>query len=411
MPNCEDAVIPMPHNFDNISFLVGDRSVLEQMVEQRALPPFDALVIDFLDALSKRLMRQPSAKPFPDVISFAFWCRKSSVLQMRQTYPDLSSRRGRGIAFHIAPSNVAVNFAYSLVVGLLSGNANIVRVPSRDFMQVSIICEALSDTLREWPAMAPFLCLIRYDRNKSINDTLSAYCQSRLIWGGDDTIGALRQSPLGARGIDIAFANRYSFALIDAANYLTMSDKRAIADRFYNDTFLTDQNACTSPRLVVWLGEDSVTTRARAAFWSEFEQLSQEKYQLQEAVAIKKLGQFCVLSATKAGVKKASDSNNLVYRVQIAALDDSTMGFTEVGGYFLEYLAQDIAEILPVCDERCQTLSVLGVEKENIDAFLRDYRPAGIDRVVAVGKTMDFNLHWDGYDLIYTLSRTVSVSL
>ena len=32
---------------------------------------------------------------------------------------DESLRLGRGIIFHIAPSNVPINFAYSLVAGLL----------------------------------------------------------------------------------------------------------------------------------------------------------------------------------------------------------------------------------------------------------------------------------------------------
>lgn len=41
--------------------------------------------------------------------------------------------QGRGVAFHIAPSNVAVNFAFSLAAGLLTGNANIVRLSSKPF--------------------------------------------------------------------------------------------------------------------------------------------------------------------------------------------------------------------------------------------------------------------------------------
>ena len=40
-------------------------------------------------------------------------------------------RMGRGVVFHIAPSNVAVNYAYSFAVGFVLGNANLVRLPSR----------------------------------------------------------------------------------------------------------------------------------------------------------------------------------------------------------------------------------------------------------------------------------------
>lgn len=89
---------------------------------------------------------------------------------MKQGYPDLSTRWGRGVAFHIAPSNVAVNFAYSLVAGLLSGNANVVRVPSRDFQQVDIICHEIKMTLQEYPQISPYICLIRYECDKATND-------------------------------------------------------------------------------------------------------------------------------------------------------------------------------------------------------------------------------------------------
>ena len=48
---------------------------------------------------------------------------------------------GRGTVLHITPSNVPTNFAYSMVFGLLSGNNNIIRLPSKNFLQVKILCE------------------------------------------------------------------------------------------------------------------------------------------------------------------------------------------------------------------------------------------------------------------------------
>ena len=34
--------------------------------------------------------------------------------------------------------------------------------------------------------------------------------------------------------------------------------------------------------------------------------------------------------------------------------------------------------------------------------------PKGIDRVVPLGRTLDFSLNWDGYDLIYSMSRVLT---
>ena len=66
----------------------------------------------------------------PEIITFAFWCRLSNILRFRKAYFTNKIKMGRGKALHIAPKNVPINFAYSLVIGLLSGNQNIIRVHS-----------------------------------------------------------------------------------------------------------------------------------------------------------------------------------------------------------------------------------------------------------------------------------------
>ncbi|RAV23587.1 acyl-CoA reductase, partial [Staphylococcus warneri] len=44
-----------------------------------------------------------------------------------------------------------------------------------------------------------------------------------------------------------------------------------LLEKFYNDVFWFDQMACSSPRLVVWIGEKIET------FWTEFERKIQKK--------------------------------------------------------------------------------------------------------------------------------------
>ena len=98
------------------------------------------------------------------MITFAFWIRKSSTSKLRERFDrdDGYFRLGRGVAFHIAPSNVPVNYAYSLVAGLLTGNANVVRIPSKDFPQVEIINNAIKKALKDEKnaPMRQYICLI-----------------------------------------------------------------------------------------------------------------------------------------------------------------------------------------------------------------------------------------------------------
>lgn len=84
-------------------------------------------------------------------MTFAFWIRKANILEMLNRFMGEGSFVcERGVVFHIAPSNVVVNYAYLLAAGLLTGNANIVRIPSKDFSQIELLNRTLRETLKEY---------------------------------------------------------------------------------------------------------------------------------------------------------------------------------------------------------------------------------------------------------------------
>ena len=67
------------------------------------------------------------------------------------TLHDRDSRLGWGTVLHIAPANIPVNFAFSFLMGFLSGNINYVRVPSNPYPQVDLIVGAIDDILADPP--------------------------------------------------------------------------------------------------------------------------------------------------------------------------------------------------------------------------------------------------------------------
>ena len=72
-----------------------------------------------------------------------------------------------GLLFHITPSNIPTNFAYSLIFGLLSGNKNIIKVPSKIFPQVDIICSAINKALKKFNSLKNFIKIVRYSDNEN----------------------------------------------------------------------------------------------------------------------------------------------------------------------------------------------------------------------------------------------------
>lgn len=401
------------NNLNKIKFLTGNAEGLVNINKIFAKEPFNENIINFLNDLSQSLILNREAKNYSDVVTFAFWIRKSSSLKLKERFYDKNNLSlGKGVVFHVAPSNVPVNFAFSLASGLLTGNANIVKVPSKDFAQVNLIIEALNKVLNneKYEDLKDYIYLIKYERYKEVNDLLTGLCDMRVIWGGDNTISEIRKSPLNARAGEITFADRYSIALINSNYYLNLdlNLKRKAAQDFYNDTFFSDQNACTSPRAVIWTGNK--ISEAKKEFWRLEHELVKNKYNFQDIQAVNKLTSFYILAADKLNVKLENEfEDNLIMRVKVKELDHDLMNYKDNSGYFFEYeVKENILEIKNLLDnKKCQTLAYLSDDVQELkDLIMSGLK--GVDRIVKFGKTMDFDLIWDGYNLFSQLTRIIS---
>lgn len=402
MQKSEDAATLMPLSSEQ--FIVGNADILAAMPDSKPLPPFSEEAVSFLNALSGFLLKK--GKAWSDVATFAFWCRKSALTKEKEKYDDLNRRLGRGVVFHSTPSNVPVNFAFSFAAGLLAGNANVVRLPAKDFEQVNVVCDAVNELLNgEFRSLAPYVCMLKYAPDKAVSDRLSAMCDVRVVWGGDMTIAEMRRSPLKPRATEITFADRHSILVIDADEYLRIENKAKTAQDFYNDTFFSDQNACTSPRIIIWLGREK--EKAKAAFWKSVHALAKEKYTLAPVQAVGKLAAFYRAAANKA-VRLIPSEDNLIMRICVKELSPDLPDYKYNSGFFFEYDANDLKDIRPVCTEKCQTMTYIGLSEEQLEDFFKNVAPKGVDRAVPVGKSMDFTLDWDGFDLIRQLSRKIA---
>ena len=398
----------MPSPLDQVRLLSPGRLDWEAWKLRRNDPPFSDRTVDFLGAVSSILLRHKEARAFPDVATFAFFCRRSNIIALRKAYDSGERRLGRGVLFHVAPSNVPVNFAYSLVAGLLSGSRNIVRVSSKPFPQVDIIVDAIERAASAHAEAADRIVLVRYERESNATDQLSSVCDVRIIWGGDETIAEIRKSPIPARSFDVTFADRYSLAVIEASAVVGSKDLDRLAMDFYNDTYLFDQNACSAPHLVVWLGSGETISTARELFWNRLLPVVRRKYTMRDAAAVRKLEAFCA-QAVAMPARREGTLDNLLWRVTVKTLEPGVENFRCPEGYFTEYAAKSLEEIAPVVTSKFQTLAYHGLEKEQLAEFVLSKRLSGIDRIVPIGSSTDFSLTWDGYDLYRTLTRMVAV--
>jgi hypothetical protein len=403
----------MEQAFDNLTFVFPKEKSLEEIQKISPLEIFSEDAISFLDALSKELVSNSEIRNFPDLATFAFFCRKANVIKFKKRYllEDLI-RLGRGLVFHIAPSNVPVNFAYSLFSGILAGNVNVVRVPSKEFEQVNIIANCIERLAikNEFQLITDRIFLLRYNRISSNTDVLSSVCDVRVIWGGDETINQIRRSKIPAKSYDITFANRYSFCLINADNYLEAKNKNLIAQGFYNDTYLFDQNACTAPHSIIWMGSQESIENAKLLFWQTLEDLVEKNYEDSPAViAIDKLTAFYTQAIKLNNVTKVKTANNSLWRINLNELSSEIEKYSCSSGYFLEFNIDSFSDLKKIVNRKYQTMAYYGFSKEELSVFFKESNLFGIDRIVPIGRTLDFSLIWDGYDLIRSLSRTCEI--
>jgi len=407
MRKSADVVILMQQNF-NLSDVTILTSSLEA-IEVKPLPIFDERILTFFSELSRSLMKDKLAQKYSDVVTFAFFCRKSNLQNLQKKYTEDLLRFGRGMVFHIAPSNVPINFAYSLLVGMLSGNVNVVRVSNKNFPQVDLVVRHIKALSSNFPDIVERIILVRYAHESDANAYFSSLCSVRIIWGGDDTIRHIRESLLPARSFDICFADRYSLAVIDAQKMLQESNINALAEGFYNDTYLFDQNACTAPHLVLWRGSESECDHAKKLFWNAvIQQIDKKQYNFQSIMAIDKLVEL-YRDSQRASIKRVVNNDNRLVRVELSELVDNIEDMRCAGGYFLEYNIESLNAIVPIVNTKFQTLSYYGFEKQELRSFITTNALMGIDRIVPIGKTTEFSLIWDGYDLIKILSRVIDL--
>lgn len=384
----------------------------EDFETQKPDIPFSDNVVNCLNDLSKGLLKDMESRMYPDVVTFAFFCRKSNLIQLKERYVDANViRLGRGLIFHIAPSNVPINFGYSLVAGLLAGNINVVRVSSKTFPQVDLIIRHLYKLLQteSHKDILKRIVLLRYDRISSANSILSSKCNVRVIWGGDQTIASIRKNSLPPRSFDVCFADRYSISAINPKAILaaTESDLSKLAEAFYNDTYLFDQNACSAPHTIYWLNDKNLR-EAQKRFWTSIHSYASAKYQFQPIMAIDKLTAF-YRQAVNMDIKNEAMPDNVVVRVELNDLPDNIEDFRCTCGYFSEYVIEKLDDIASTINIKYQSLGYYGLNKEELRSFVLENHIRGLDRIVPIGETTAFSLTWDGYNLIDTFSREVSI--
>lgn len=432
--------------------------------------PFAPQAVDFLETFSRALRQNSLAKEEPETMALAFWCRRAHILSLREKHgmgpadrhgvrpePAIISDGGKerlaakegsnlsrgqlylgwGRIFHLAPSNVPMMFAYTWIIGLLAGNAGIVRISERTLRQepVQAVLEVLRDLLgqeqqgplrRDFSGIRARTSFITYDHSEAVTEQILQHCDGRVLWGGDETIRRMRRIPMPAHAVELTFPDRVSLAVIseEALTGMEEAQIRNLVHRFYNDTYVMDQNGCSSPQTVVWLRGNKGTGKGqgenkpaaeqsrliREKWWDMLAEEAENVYGMDGFRAARKL-EKATLSAMQQTdsmtIRIRRYHGNLLYVLSLSDMPDNLAVYKGGFGLFFEMEAGTAAEIFKSFTPRIQTVVCIGVEPGILAGLAAQHHSEGVLRFVESGQALQIDTIWDGIDLIRALSRKI----
>lgn len=388
---------------------------MDDLIATANLPPFSSVQLNFATQLAKALTGSAAVRAFPELVALGFWLRPANL---KRTVDAFLERQGtfvhlpRGLVFHIAPSNVDTIFVYSWFISLLCGNRNVIRLSSKRTPQSDALLDILDDLLgkEEWQDIAKRTLIVRYGHDEVVSAAISMACDVRVLWGGDETIRAFRRFPLNPRATELAFANKFSVCVLDAIAVAEADDKalRKLVAAFHNDVYWFGQMACSSPRMVIWLGHRTQIEEARLKLWPALqEELDRRGVTITPPDHMNKEVIADALAIEQASVRiNAQDPRiTLVMLAELSFHDSLHCG----AGLFHETNIVSLDELAPLLSRKIQTVSYFGVAISQWHEFLRRNVAKGVDRVVPVGHALDFEPVWDGHDLLQAFLRQVTV--
>jgi len=379
-----------------------------------AAEPFHESIMDASVDLSQRIFHDPEARAHPELLALAYWMRKAEMVRLTAQFRSLQLDQRvlvpRGLVFHLPPRNVDTIFVYSWLLAALTGNRSVVRLSPQRSESTSVLLRLLRETLAAAaePARSGTM-IVSYGHEAEPTEMLSALCDARVIWGGDQTVEIIRRSPLPPHAKEITFPDRYSLSAIRADTYAGLPDEKRdyLADQFFNDSFWFDQLACSSPRLVVWCGTVSETCAASADFFPRVAIcVERRRYILPAAASMQKLVYACT-AILNSPVEECRRYKGLT----VLALN-SLAGFQRShpgGGLFFEAHLESLEELAAFLGRRDQTLTWFGFTRDELHALVRSLNGRAIDRIVPIGQALQFHRFWDGYDLLQEFCRCVYI--
>ena len=394
---------------------LGSASLEIDNNEQHHCKIFDKNTVDYLDCLSQELIYHIKQKHVSkEFLYFAMWIRKRNVETLREKY-DKDIRRGYGQSLHIAPSNVPANALFTFAFGLLTGNKCLVKISQRSIAALEPVFKVMRQSLNKNECIQNQIRFFSCSHQDQHLRLLIKNSDLLIVWGGSKTVSKIKELSNNPYQKFIGFPNRSSASIL-SIDYLIgqsseMLDK--IANNYARDLYFFGQRACTSPRiLLIYNPNNRKTWRKDVESFLRLVSIKGENITMQEENIITEYDLFKSASTILAQEEIKEDDCQKYNKLFVYNVDDQKYnykwgGLSKDGCLRIEMITS-LNELSKFTAKNAQTVSHAGLREDEYKMLINQLARTKATRVVKFGNSMNMNALWDGYDLIYEMSKILA---
>jgi len=406
--------------FDRIAESIAEnRAILENM-------PLTAIV-ELLHQLGKSIIRDKELAGLDGASYISIWLRRDNLERICRlnfgdnTFADQFADGGigfsmmaqpRGIVCHWVASNVPTLSFFSLVMGILTKNGNILKVSEENRNTLTALLRGLSNVKVEIGSkeylgrdIVRAISVVSFDsRESAIGEAFSMVADCKVIWGGADSVKAITALPQKETCEIIPFGPKYSFGVFDRGS-VENNEFRSNLRKVLRDVLLFNQMACSSPQVLFFEKSSKSLKDIAQIMKEEFEALPSKLLErpIPQHVASRII--------TTRGMYLLSDNKEVV---QPQGLDwtilisrDPGLEDPVHGGCIFVKEVDSINDVVPFVTRKIQAIVLCTTTEQSRIEFARLATRRGADRIVLPGTAHDFTLPWDGIMAINRLVRWV----
>jgi hypothetical protein len=315
----------------------------------------------------------------------------------------------RGLIVHWVSGNVPVLGMLSLLQGLLTKNANIIKAPAEFAGLLPILLESIASMQYETPdgdllsgrLLTDAVSVIYVDReDQEAEQALSVAAELRLAWGGQTAVEGIMNLPRRFGTEDIVFGPKVSFIVVGAERLNNEEEGRSLAEAIARDASVFDQEGCNSPHTVFVERGGLLSPQIFAEYIGEALAAVAARRPLRQVAPADSMN-VLTLRALYHMKGSAFHSEGMGWSV---LYDDDDRGLADPCYLRTVFVrpVDDIFETVPFCSINTQTVG-LAVDGRRV-SLAEALTALGVERCPHVGNMSLYETPWDG---VFPMDRMV----